>query len=63
VEVPRHDAASGVADTELVTPQVAGDRSCTRMCPVPNVVLTESGRVGGLDLRAVQLGHQPRGGT
>jgi len=54
VEVPRHDAASGEAYTELVTLKVAGDPQLHTHVAVPNAVLTESGRVGGLDLQRLE---------
>src|SRR5271166_1929651 len=54
VEVPRRDAATGEAYTELVTLKVAGDPQLHSHVAVPNVVLTESGRVGGLDLQRLE---------
>jgi len=54
VEVPRHDAATGEAYTELVTLKVAGDPQLHTHVAVPNAVLTESGRVGGLDLQRLE---------
>jgi hypothetical protein len=54
VEVPRHDAASGEAYTELVTLKVAGDPQLHTHVAVPNAVLTGSGRVGGLDLQRLE---------
>jgi hypothetical protein len=54
VEVPRHDAATGEAYTELVTLRMAGDPQLHTHVAVPNVVLTESGRVGGLDLQRLE---------
>jgi hypothetical protein len=54
VEVPRQDAATGEAYTELVTLKVAGDPQLHSHVAVPNVVLTGSGRVGGLDLQRLE---------
>jgi len=54
VEVPRRDAATGAAYTELVTLKVAGDPQLHTHVAVPNAVLTESGRVGGLDLQRLE---------
>lgn len=54
VEVPRRDAATGEGYTELVTLKVAGDPQLHTHVAVPNVVLTESGRVGGLDLQRLE---------
>ena len=54
VEVPRRDAATGEAYTELVTLKVAGDPQLHTHVAVPNAVLTESGRVGGLDLQRLE---------
>jgi hypothetical protein len=51
VEVPRVDRATGEAYTELVTLKVAGDPQLHTHVAIPNVVLTEGGRVGGLDLQ------------
>ena len=46
VEVPRRDAATGDAYTELVTLKVAGDPQLHTHVAMTNAVLTESGRVG-----------------
>jgi hypothetical protein len=54
VEVPRVDRASGEAYTELVTLKVAGDPQLHTHVAIPNVVLTEGGRVGGLDLQRLE---------
>jgi hypothetical protein len=54
VEVPRRNAATGEAYTELVTLKVAGDPQLHTHVAVPNVVLTASGRVGGLDLQRLE---------
>ena len=54
VEVPRRDAATGEAYTELVTLKVAGDPQLHSHVAVPNAVLTASGRVGGLDLQRLE---------
>ena len=54
VEVPRRDATTGKAYTELVTLKVAGDPQLHSHVAVPNAVLTESGRVGGLDLQRLE---------
>ena len=51
VEVARTDTATGQAYTELVTLKVAGDPQLHTHVAIPNVVLTESGRVGSLDLQ------------
>ena len=51
VEVARTDPATGAGYTELVTLKVAGDPQLHTHVAVPNVVFTESGRVGGLDLK------------
>ena len=51
VEVARTDPATGQAYTELVTLKVAGDPQLHTHVAVPNVVLTEDGRVGSLDLQ------------
>ena len=47
VEVPRRDAATGEAYTELVTLKVAGDPQLHSHVAVPNAVLTASGRWAG----------------
>lgn len=54
VEVPRRDAATGEAYTELVTLKVAGDPQLHTHVAVPNAVLTAGGRVGGLDLQRLE---------
>lgn len=54
VEVPRQDAATGEAYTELVTLKRAGDPQLHTHVAVPNVVLIDSGRVGGLDLQRLE---------
>ena len=54
VEVPRRDAATGEAYTELVTLKVAGDPQLHSHVAVPNVALTDTGRVGGLDLQRLE---------
>jgi hypothetical protein len=54
VEVPRRDATTGETYTELVTLKVAGDPQLHTHVAVPNAVLTESGRVGGLDLQRLE---------
>ena len=54
VEVPRRDAATGEAYTELVTLKTAGDPQLHTHVAVPNAVHTESGRVGGLDLQRLE---------
>jgi hypothetical protein len=59
VEVPRRDAATGAAYTELVTLKVAGDPQLHTHVAVPNAVLTESGRVGGLDLQPWRWTKRP----
>ena len=51
VEVARTDKATGQAYTELVTLKVAGDPQLHTHVAIPNVVLCEDGRVGGLDLQ------------
>jgi hypothetical protein len=51
VEVARTDPRTGQAYTELVTLKVAGDPQLHTHVAVPNVVLTEDGRVGALDLQ------------
>lgn len=50
VEVARTDRLTGQAYTELVTLKVAGDPQLHTHVAIPNVVLTEDGRVGALDL-------------
>ena len=54
MEVPRVDRATGEAYTELVTLKVAGDPQLHTHVAIPNVVLTEAGRVGGLDLQRLE---------
>ena len=51
VEFARTDPATGERYTELVTLKVAGDPQLHTHVAVPNVVLTEDGRVGALDLQ------------
>lgn len=51
VEVARTNRATGEHYTELVTLKVAGDPQLHTHVAIPNVVLTEDGRVGGLDLQ------------
>lgn len=51
VELPDVDAVSGEAFTRRFTLRVPGDPQLHTHTVVPNVVLTESGRVGGLDLK------------
>ena len=51
VELARTDPATGERYTELVTLKVAGDPQLHTHVAVPNVVLTEGGRVGALDLQ------------
>ncbi len=51
VEVARTDQATGQAYTELLTLKVAGDPQLHTHVAIPNVVLTEDGRVGSLDLQ------------
>ncbi len=54
VEVARTDRATGQAYTEIVTLKVAGDPQLHTHVAVPNVVLTQDGRVGGLDLQRLK---------
>jgi hypothetical protein len=54
VEVARTDPATGQAYTELVTLKVAGDPQLHTHVAIPNVVLTEDGRVGSLDLQRLK---------
>jgi len=54
VEVARTDPATGQAYTELVTLKVAGDPQLHTHVAIPNVVLTEDGRVGALDLQRLK---------
>lgn len=49
VAVTRPDPVTGVVDTELHTVRVAGDPQLHTHCIIPNVVLTESGRIVSLD--------------
>ena len=51
VEIARTDRTTGEHYTELVTLKVAGDPQLHTHVAIPNVVLTEDGRVGGLDLQ------------
>lgn len=51
VELPDVDAVSGETFTRRFTLRVPGDPQLHTHTVVPNVVLTESGRVGGLDLK------------
>ncbi|WP_086636326.1 MobF family relaxase [Acetobacter sp. DsW_059] len=51
VELPDVDAVSGESFTRRFTLRVPGDPQLHTHTVVPNVVLTESGRVGGLDLK------------
>ncbi len=51
VEVARTNRVTGEHYTELVTLKVAGDPQLHTHVAIPNVVLTEDGRVGGLDLQ------------
>lgn len=54
VEVARTDRVTGQAYTELVTLKVAGDPQLHTHVAIPNVVLTEDGRVGALDLQRLK---------
>lgn len=54
VEIVRNDAATGEPRTEIVSLKVAGDPQLHTHVAVPNVVLTESGRVGALDLQRLE---------
>lgn len=54
VEVPRVDRATGESYTQLVTMKVAGDPQLHTHVAIPNVVLTEEGRIGGLDLQRLE---------
>ena len=54
VEVPRIDRATKEAYTQLVTLKVAGDPQLHTHVAIPNVVLTDSGRIGGLDLQRLE---------
>jgi len=54
VEAARVDPKTGEAYTELVTLKVAGDPQLHTHVAIPNVVLTASGRVGGLDLQRLE---------
>jgi hypothetical protein len=53
VEIARR-RADGELETELITLKVAGDPNLHTHVAVPNVVLTETGRVGSLDLQRLQ---------
>ena len=54
VEIARTDLATGQAYTELVTLKVAGDPQLHTHVAIPNVVLTQDGRVGALDLQRLK---------
>jgi len=54
VEVARTDPVTGQAFTELVSFKVAGDPQLHTHVAIPNVVLTEDGRVGALDLQRLK---------
>ena len=54
VEVPRIDRKTGEAYTQLVSLKVAGDPQLHTHVAIPNVVLTEGGRIGGLDLQRLE---------
>lgn len=54
VEIVRNDPATGEARTEIVSLKVAGDPQLHTHVAVPNVVLTESGRIGALDLQRLE---------
>lgn len=53
VEIARR-GSGGELETELVTLKVAGDPNLHTHVAVPNVVLTETGRVGSLDLQRLR---------
>ncbi len=53
VEIAKR-GSDGELETELVTLKVAGDPNLHTHVAVPNMVLTESGRVGSLDLQRLQ---------
>nr|WP_282572168.1 MobF family relaxase [Roseomonas acroporae] len=54
VELARADPETGVVETELHTVKVAGDPQLHTHCAVPNVVVTDAGHVGALDLAATR---------
>jgi hypothetical protein len=54
VEFTRTDRLTGAAYTELVTLKVAGDPQLHTHVAIPNVVLTEGGRVGALDMQRLK---------
>ncbi|HQT76433.1 MAG TPA: MobF family relaxase [Rhodopila sp.] len=54
VEIVRNDPATGEPRTEIVSLKVAGDPQLHTHVAVPNVVLTESGRIGALDLQRLE---------
>lgn len=54
VEVPRVNRETGETYTQLVSLKVAGDPQLHTHVAIPNVVLTDSGRVGGLDLQRLE---------
>ena len=54
VEVPRIDRTTGEAYTQLVSLRVAGDPQLHTHVAIPNVVLTDEGRIGGLDLQRLE---------
>lgn len=54
VEIVRNDPATGEPRTEIVSLKVAGDPQLHTHVAVPNLVLTESGRVGALDLQRLE---------
>lgn len=62
VEKARRAATADEIDTEGVTLRVAGDPQLHSHVVVPNVVLTDSGRVGGLDLQRL-AGRLHEGGA
>lgn len=54
VELARADPQTGVVETELHTVKIAGDPQLHTHCAVPNVVVTDAGHVGALDLAATR---------
>lgn len=54
VEIVRADPTTGGPRTEIVSLKVAGDPQLHTHVAVPNLVLTESGRVGALDLQRLE---------
>nr|WP_254452808.1 MobF family relaxase [Roseicella sp. DB1501] len=54
VELARADPKTGVVETELHTVKVAGDPQLHTHCAVPNIVVTDAGHVGALDLAATR---------